>query len=198
MKNQMKKEIKELLLACTAYGVSNLFRSKNLFSKILWIFFLFLSATGSCFYIYDAISTYLSHEIVTVIETQYEQPTQFPTVTLCSGDKYFNGKNLTELIMNDENSRFGYDFDIKENPDDHFETFINQEYGKCFRFNSGKNISNHSILIKNSTVGGQDDSFTLNINSPETCETKKCRIYVWIHSRTLPPKIESFNNLEKY
>jgi hypothetical protein len=65
--------------------------------------------------------------------------------------------------------RFGYDLSILDNGlKNNFKVNLNQDYGKCFRFNSGKNLSNHSIPTKNSTIGGRNDFLKVSFNTTKT------------------------------
>ena len=196
MKNKMfseiKNEIKNMAIGSTAYGVPNLFRSKRLLNKVFWLFFLVASSAVSCVYVYLSIIDYYKFDVVTLIETVYEQPTEFPTVTFCSYNGLFNNYSLNQLISKNT-SRFGYDFSIGMETDQHFSEFTSQELGRCFRFNSGLNMNNDTIPIKNSTIGGRDDFFWLEINAPFSC-LENCRIVVWIHNKSAPPKIEQRNN----
>lgn len=177
MKNTIKKEIKELALYSTAYGVPNLFRSKEETKKIFWLCFLLISSGVSTYYIYIAIFNYLEYDVVTIVKSEYDQPTPFPTITFCNRvNDYFKDYKPSQFIANI--SRFGYDFDVGTNPDNHFEAFISEDFGKCFRFNSGKNLSNHSIPIKNSTIGGRDDCFLLQLDPKFSFS-----FTIWIHER---------------
>ena len=56
-------------------------------------------------------------------------------------DKNFNLKILKFTFKNEE---------LKDDMQNHFESYTDTAYGKCYRFNSGKNISNQSIPIKTS------------------------------------------------
>ncbi len=182
----MKKEISEKLLGSTAYGLPNIIRSRRLFNTIYWIFFFIMSLIGASYYIYSDIIDYFNYEVVTVIESKYDQPTQFPTITFCSLKKniynsFFPLSPPSFIAFKNEYYTWnGID------PSNHFESFYTVQYGKCFRFNSGKNMSNHSIPIKNSTYGGQLDSFKLTIHAPEG-------LAVWIHNISSQPKIETNN-----
>ncbi len=183
MLNEIKKEIIELSLGSTAYGIPNLFRKKRFFNRILWIIFLLVSSVATFFWIHDGIIDYLNYEVVTVVETIYEQPSVFPTVTFCPSSKNdFNDKNLSDLV---KGSRFGYDTNISADPGNHFEEFFSQQYGKCFRFNSERNMTNHTISKKYSTIGGRNSYFWLTLNYG---------LLLWIHNKSSPPNIQSFNN----
>jgi len=185
MSIEIKKIIKELLLSSTAYGVPNFLKSERLFNKLFWIFFLLTSSITSCFYVHLSIRAYLENDVVTIIKTGYDQPAEFPTITFCSRIigrlNDLKGFKLVDM-------RFGY---VKINdPFDHLETFFTSN-GRCFRFNSGKNLSNHSIKIKKSIIGGRDDCFSLKINSD-------IGLNIWIHNKTSMPRIELYNTHDNY
>jgi len=140
---------------------------------------------GAAYYIYSDIIDYFDYDVVTLIESKYDQPTQFPTVTFCSlkkniYDSWYPLALPTFIAFKNEYYYKGID------SANHFESFYTVQYGKCFRFNSGKNMTNHTIPIKNSTYGGQLDSFNLLVYAPEG-------LAVWVHNRTSPPKIELNN-----
>jgi len=175
---------KDLALNSTAYGISNILRSEKLFNKLFWIFYMLISSAAAAYYIFENISSYLEYEVVTIIKQEYKQPTEFPTVTFCSFEpKYFDGKNITQEL---DPTYFNYDYSIGKNFKDHFEQFESTYYGRCFRFNSGKKLNGESIPIKNSSIGGFDDSFRIGIKAPYG-------LVVWIHNQTAPPKIEYFS-----
>ena len=185
MFNEISKKIKELLSVSTVYGVPNLMKSKRLFNKIFWILFMLAMSAASYYFINKEVISYLNFDVVTVVTREYEQPSPFPTVTFCSRGSLKFSNNLSHLILN--KSRFGYNSEISKDPNNHFEAFMSDDYGICYRFNSGKNLSNHSIPIKNSTIGGRDDCFYLNINP-------KYSLIVWIHNSSTPPRIQFRNN----
>ena len=182
MLKEKKKEIVDLLQGSTAYGVPNLFRSKHLFNKILWICFLLVASISSCYFIYSGILDFLEYKVITNVELKYDQPAEFPTVTICCED----GIDLNCLDQIN-NSRFGYDFSLNDELKNNLESFFNQQHGQCFRFNSGKNLRNHSIPTKNSTIGGRNDCLKIALNTTRN-------ILVWIHQKNSPPKIEDWEN----
>ncbi len=175
--------IMRMIKSSTVYGVPHLFRSKRICNRIFWMCFIMISLIASTYYVYAELMEYLNYEVVTIAKQKYDQPAQFPTVTFCVRNGFY--QNLSQLISHE--IRFGYDYSIGTDPANHFESFSNQDYGICYRFNSGKNLTGHSIPIKNSTIGGRDDSFLLRVSSKYT-------LIVWIHHRKSPPKIQSRNN----
>ena len=185
MLKEIKKEITKLSVCSTAYGVPNLFRSEHLFNRVLWIFFLVASTVATCYWVYYGICDYLKYDVVTLVQTVYEQPLEFPTITFCPIPKdNFRNYSLNQIV---NGSQFGYDMSIGFDPDNHFETFISQRYGRCYKFNGGKNLSNHSIPMKKATIGGRNDCFKLNLNSAT-------ELFIWIHNKSSPPVIQNNNN----
>ena len=146
----MKKEIAELVQYSTAYGVPNLQRSKRLFNKVLWTIFLITAVVCGSYYIYNDLVDYFNYEVVTTVKSNYDQPTEFPAVSFCSqGRNFFDGKQFSDIIRKDDKVGFDSDLSVSDQPANHFESFTSPAYGQCFRFNSGKNLSNHTIGIKN-------------------------------------------------
>ena len=177
---KLKDSIINLLLTTTTYGIPNIFMRIRVFNKIYWLLFLIISLIASFYYTYAGIVEFYKYEIVTEIKQEYDQPSEFPTITICSLKLYhFDDKNMSELITV---AGFSYDFSLSEYFDEHFE-LLNTTVGTCLRFNSGRKTNFDLIPIKNSTFGGQFDSFSIAIDSPDG-------LAVWIHNKTSPPKIE--------
>ena len=62
----------------------------------------------------------------------------------------------------------------------HCENYTDAIYGHCYKFNSGKNISNESIPIKRS-INGLSEGFWLNFYFNSTFELK---IFTMKHVQT--------------
>ena len=96
----MKKEINSLIETSTAYGLPKIVRSKRLFNKIFWLAFLIASVAAASYYIFNDVADYYSFEVVTTVKTEYDQPTEFPTISFCSKYKtQLNNKNLSDLVQ---------------------------------------------------------------------------------------------------
>jgi hypothetical protein len=123
------------------------------------------------------------------VQTVFEQPSEFPTITICPYiPGYFNNYSLFTSI-NPSGTRFGYDLSVGTDPKNHFEVIISQQYDICFRFNSGKNFTNHTIPIKKSFIGGREDIFRLSL-----IKNFESDLVLWIHNRSSPPSIQLLNN----
>ena len=92
----------------SSHLISNLVRSRNLFSKILFIV-CFLISTAYCVYSIARITkSYYKYDTVTSLKIKHEIPTNFPAVSFCnlkafnklSSKKYLNKTN-NDLIQNE-------------------------------------------------------------------------------------------------
>jgi len=184
MKTQLIKNLSEMLSDSTAYGVPKLFRSKRLFYKLFWLAFILMGSGASVYYIWDAINSYYDYEVITKIESVYEQPMLFPTISFCPYTQFFfDNKSLTSIL---KQCSFNLDQSCQSNPDKYFERFKTFR-GDCFRFNSGKNMSGQAIPFFYSTIGGKDDSFYIMFSS-------NIGIQLWVHLVSLPPKFGYYSN----
>ena len=166
------------------YGILNLIKSEYTYQKILWPAYIIFAVACSGYYIHELVKDYFQFNVVTKIETFYEQPTEFPTVSFCSlNNNDFDLINNNDLIAK---CVFGIIFNCKNELNDSFEIFY-AFYGKCFRFNSGKNLNKQPISIFKSNVGAFEDSLDIKLNYTGD-------IIFWIHDRFSPPLIEYNNN----
>ncbi len=157
------ERIEHIALNFVAFGVPNFLRAKRFFQKLMWLIFVVVCFSGACYLANSIMGTYFEYEKVTSTETIYEQPIPLPTISFCSFDrKYFNGKELTTLISSCE---FSYDTRCKENSEKYFEEYNDLDFGKCFRFNSGKNMLNETIPILKSTIGNKTAKLFNSIQS---------------------------------
>ncbi len=181
---RLKAAILDLLYISTAQALLKVFKSKRLFHKISWLFFLTVS-TGLCaWFSLNCVTSYFNFDYFTIVETYYEQPTQFPTITFTAAIRSKPLKNLSSMIVE---CWFNYDKSCFNRPEQYFESFYSTNLGQSYRFNSGKNMSNHSIDFLNSTIGGRDDSFRLKVKNTSG-------LTIWIHNYSLPPNFEYYNN----
>jgi len=184
MLKKIKKSVSLTLRDSTAYGVPKIFRSKILFFKLLWLTFFILGSVASVYYIWEAVDNYFKYEVITKIESVYEQPMKFPTISFCSYEANAFDKKLLKSIV--KKCWFNLDSSCDSNLDNYFERFKSFR-GDCFRFNSGKNMSGHSISVLNSTIGGKDDSFYLEFK-------ENLSLQLWVHQTSLPPRFNNFSN----
>ena len=79
---QLKEALKESILGSTFHGVPNIYRSKGTILKLFWTVCL-LGSTGFCsFSIAKSIIDYYEYKVVTHISSIYENPIEFPLITV--------------------------------------------------------------------------------------------------------------------
>jgi len=130
------------------------------------------------------ISGYLKFDVVTKIEAIEEQPSPFPSISICSVSKSFDNISLNSIILS---CSFNDDNECKANPENFFEMFQGPKYGVCYKFNSGKNLSNDSIPIRRIYLGGYSHGFLLTVKENHS-------LLINIHNHSLSPFPNEKNN----
>jgi len=165
-----KSPIKDILKASTVDYLLSPYRSKRILIKIVWIVFIFGFLVASLYYVSLHILDYLLYETNTSIYEIIEEESEFPTVSFCDmRDKNFNLKILKFTFKNEE---------LKDDWQNHLESYTDTTYGNCFRFNSGKNMSNQSVPIKKSIRSGLENGFWLNYYFNTTTDYSLQTVYI--------------------
>jgi len=190
-------KLKVMLSESTAFGLPNIFKRERIFNKLFWIIFVLLGTVSSVYFTIEAINDYFNYEIITKIESVYEQPLKFPTITICDdgtksnetveNEEYFNNKKPWHVISKCYNL---HDLlNCTNNPNNFFEIIHfsdTKDYGNCWTFNSGKNMKNETIPFLYSTIGGRDDFIQIGFKS-------SLRLKIFLHDVDLPPTIQYWN-----
>lgn len=186
MKTLIKEALEDCLSVTSIHGLPNIFKSKRVFHKLMWLVSFFVLCILCFYYEYLCIASFYDYKAVTQIQTFYEQPALFPAISFCSrNETYFNNISLRSLI---KHCVFSYDKGCLNNSENYFESFYDSKGNQCYRFNSGKNLSGKTIPILSSTIGGRDDSFGLRIEAPQG-------LYIWVHNQSNPFELEKYNDL---
>ena len=132
---KIKEKTKELLLTTTIHGIQNIAKSSHAPVKIIWFFCLMISS-GYCAYLMSiSFINFFEYDVITNINTIYEQQSEFPAVSFCS---LYGPLNSTSILKCQFNL---IDCSL------YIETFNGSSLGKCFRFNSGTNKYNQKVDI---------------------------------------------------
>jgi hypothetical protein len=174
---------------------TKIFEYENVFVRLTWLFILFGSLGVTGWIMSWSISSYLEYGVVSQIGVVYEQTAEFPAVTICDNYpfttqqglnyvKSFVGKSCKNLddcksatlaasdpSFNDSNRKLlGLNLnqiscfsggDCKN--DLHWVWHF--DYGNCFQFNVGKNLTNDKIDKKISILEGVLTGFKMSIGS---------------------------------
>jgi hypothetical protein len=151
-------------------------KANRVISKLLWLVFLVISVFANLYYVILNIIDYSNYDITTSIYTINEFTSKFPTITLCD-DRDLNF-NMTPIKL-----WFNYK-ELTNEWENHFETYFDSVYGKCYRFNSGKNMTNQSIPIKYSKKSGYNDGLILEIYSEAKIDFSQMHVYIHNHTQT--------------
>lgn len=176
---QLKRRIIELLANSSAHGIPNIMREKRNWLKAIWLSFLVASTFACSFYTITSVTDYTKYNTITTIKLINEQNTQFPTITLCAYPPFNATIEQTITVARFEK--------VTLNLRDFFEEFNDVRFGKCFRFNSGRNSFNKSISLQNSTKKGFLYGLILNIHLDVPDDYDFGEILVNIHNFSSPP-----------
>jgi hypothetical protein len=168
--------IKEIISSSSLAYLLSPIRSKRLLIKIIWIVFLIAFLFASIYYVVLNVLDYLQYETTTTISTINEQEAEFPTISFCcEGDRNFDLKILYFFFKNEN---------LIDKWKNHFESYADATFGKCYRFNSGKNMFNQTIPIKR-TISGLNEGFWLNLYYNSTFD--EVSLVIYIHNYTQMP-----------
>jgi len=169
-----KTSIKEILSASSLAYLLSPFRSKRLIIKIIWSLFMLILFFISLYYVIINILDFLKYETVTSIKTIYEKESEFPTISICS---LYEKSNFNIKIID-----FWFN-NIEQFMDKDLQVYDDSSYGKCYRFNSGKNNRNEIIPIKTSKKSGWDDGLQMSFYSNTTLDYSRLTIFIHNHTQ---------------
>jgi len=142
VKKDSKQLLKEQFKSSSLSFFIKVISSKKSLIKLIWLMALLFAVLANIYYVTLIIIGYLKFDTTTSIFEINEKQSEFPTISFCSYNDETNFKNfkITNLWFNS--------IDLTNEWENHFEIYNDASYGKCFRFNSGKNVQNESIPIK--------------------------------------------------
>jgi hypothetical protein len=177
---KIKERSYELLLLSSAHGLPRLLKAKKLFFTLMWLLFLLSSIFLGSYFVINTVLDYLKFYTNSNIKIINEQRAQFPTIAFCSYPK-------TNATLNETILRLRFDAVDEYDAGSLMEEFNDDYYGKCFRFNSGKNAYDQKIEILSSDVPGFDNGFNLNVylRVPRMYDFTEMIFFIYNHS--LPP-----------
>ena len=179
-KKRIKKRVCELLKKSSSHGIPNIVRNKNIFSLVMWSCFTILSVCLGAHFIIKSILDYLKYNTFTNIEIINEQKVQFPGISFCASPSFNSSINQTFSLG-------AFDNILETNLTQYLEEYNDITMGKCFRYNSGKNIYNESYQLLNSTIKGFKYGLKLNMNIQIPEEYDYAEIYLFIYNQSLRP-----------
>ena len=104
----LKQEIKEHLInwatSSSNVGITNIFRNRNVIIKLIWLCFTLLSTVYCIYSIVQSIQKYYQYDVVSQIESVYQNPIDFPMITICHGNPFVTYESFDYIskLFNDE------------------------------------------------------------------------------------------------
>ena len=116
-----------------------------------------------------------------------EKEAQFPAISICALPSF--NTTINKII-----TKSYFDDVLQSNFSDYFEEYADVLKGKCFRYNTGKNIYNKSYDIQNSTIKGLKNGVKLILNIQIPANYDYVEVSLFIHNQSLPP-IDLFSRI---
>lgn len=173
--DDLKRELKAFF---SFKGYSELLDTDDWLKKAFWLFSVVILSSICVYMLYMNFAQYYQYNVVTQIHIVENETLTFPTVTFCfqqyiySMDmnrtpiliEHFIPRNLSDVIVQ-------CNFEDTDCSIDDFENFlIYYQFGtidlnlNCYKFNGGRNGSNHEVDILKSTQFGAYSGLTLQLN----------------------------------
>lgn len=178
-RDKLKNSATGLILASNIHGLSKIITRGRISFRIIWLILIILSACLCVYYVVENALQFTNYDTITKIDIIKETQSQFPTVSICN----YNDTNFEFKILN---LQFNYE-SLKDDWSDYFEIYNDSRYGKCFRFNSGKNIYKNEVDFLNSTARGYSYGLNLELYVPVNYLNDFGELKVFIHNNTMIP-----------
>jgi hypothetical protein len=105
----MREYMKDALYNSVAQAILKITYHHNWIVKIFWLFMLLLTLGVCLWQIALSVFSYLEANVSTVTRAYYENPTKFPTVTIC--DKSFFTTDYGFEFVQETMRQNGFDYD---------------------------------------------------------------------------------------
>jgi len=174
---KIKQKISSILEVSSFHGLPNIVRAKKAIIIIMWIIVTFLSTCAGAYFIIDDIIDFFKYNTVTTLQEVCEQQSQFPTISIC-GYPSLN-MSIDKLFL-----RVRFDRIDETNLSKIFEEFNDNVYGKCFRYNSGRNLYNETYDFLNATKSGKPNNLKMNffLDIPDSYDYSEILFFIHNHS----------------
>lgn len=168
------QSITRVVESSSIHGIPQVVRTQRLCFKIIWILFTIGSSFTCSYFTIKTFLDYFNYDTITKIKNINEFRFQFPTVSICNYQNQTFELKILSCFYNFE--------DLKPKWKKHFEAYNDTRYGRCYRFNSGKNFYNQQIPIKYTTSSGYYYGLELNLYVETTNDFSQLKVYVHNHS----------------
>lgn len=192
-KEQEKKfkfmlSLRELILSSSFHGFVKIVKTKHIFLKVIWGFFVLISIMSCSYLIIKNILYYLDYNVVTNINVIYEIPTQFPSVSLCQQNSDYSSN--TGFLS--QQSLIKCKFNLQNCNESDFSVFYDPYYGNCYKFNGGVNNVGKKIDVLYSKEAGKFYALQIELFSDDL---NVSGLHVYIHNQTINPSPVEGKNL---
>ena len=96
---KIKRKALDSALSSTSHGLPNIFKTKRLSFKLMWLFFFITCSMIGTFMVFKTTKNYLNYETVTKIDVITEIPSHYPAITFINLRNPMENKSLNEIMI---------------------------------------------------------------------------------------------------
>ena len=136
VKELIIKKTKDSLESSSILAIPKILSSKYKVLRLIWAVCLVLSIGASGWYLFQSLSSYFEHEIVTKLQVNNVNQLKFPVISICDLKSFFDKQAYKGIHLESINRAMFLEKELVK--EDEFEAYKDPSYGNCVRFNSGK------------------------------------------------------------
>ena len=156
--SRLKESTLNIILFSSIQGLPNIFRTKRFFFRLMWICLCLISLSLCIIYTHKSVVSFFEFDKITNIWTINQSEMPFPVVFICD---FFNTNfELIVLYLSFNKNRINVETNEWK---EYFEIYNDTTFGKCYKFNSGKNLFNQTTKIHNSIYAGSYTGLVLDL-----------------------------------
>ena len=108
----IKSQMALVLADSTMHGVSRIVKANICLLKLVWITFWLTCVSLFIYYSIKSIFDYYAFEVTTKIRKKFEQPTIFPTITICNKNMFTTDYGISVIEKTIDYLQFPYIFNL--------------------------------------------------------------------------------------
>ena len=126
LSRKLKKETVKPIESWTLHGLPNIFRTKYILVKFIWLILFLIALGASIYFVYNTIVEYLRFEVTTVVRSINEDEMDFPVITFCNVNQISNQNGL-DYFLRILNEEYAVNYTL-ETLSNYFESFNHSFY----------------------------------------------------------------------
>lgn len=145
--NSYRHLTNEFLTSPWCYGLSNVFKSKNIIKRLIWAICFLVALITCAIAMKENLNSFISYHVISQVKISYHDEIIFPQVTIC---KYQDSFNQSQIDL--------CSFDNKINCTDSLSLIkvynLEGAFSNCLQFNNGQLVDVFKQTTGHNIIGG--------------------------------------------